>query len=450
MKKNLLLFILIFSACVVTAQKLAERVDEVQSITSWQWLNQFNNAQRNGSKFWIANPELQLDSIVDVNGPMGSGQKFTFGYNLSGLSESVVVSNRDSLNDNWLNIKRHTTQYNADGFIVSVLTENATDRDDSVFEEWSLVTYTYGGNGLLQLRTTELNFGRGFSASERIVYTYNELDQLESELLQMEDSGNWLNSMLKEYTYDVNGHLETSTRNYSSGDSWMPNFRETYEYTEQGVLLSYTSARASFFDHSWMNGEHIRYEYSEQGDLLVERPYSGDYATESWALELYGTATVYDYVAGVLSRAEKASCYDDGSCYGEAYNVQVSDIAMETIVGAHNMLYNMTLFGVKDLSGLVIANLSTETIGGEVWEESFNRTIYYSDYLPLSTLVTEQEKELVYVNNRTIFLEEEQMVSVYSITGGVIFTGVASRIEIGSAGVYVLRTTRGTHKVVIQ
>ena len=66
MKTKLLLFILIFSTTVLSANNVIERGDDVKAITSWQSLNQFNHSRENGLKIWIEQPEIQLDSVVEI------------------------------------------------------------------------------------------------------------------------------------------------------------------------------------------------------------------------------------------------------------------------------------------------------------------------------------------------------------------------------------------------
>ena len=173
-------------------------------------------------------------------------------------------------------------------------------------------------------------------------------------------------------------------------------------------------------------------------------------ATESWEIDIYGNVVYYSYdPSGRLYKGEKTVCYSDSECYGERFHLGFTNAYVENIVGAHNMLYELNLFGSNDFSELPLMSLSTETIGGSTWELSLNRNIYYSNYVASSVIETELNKEVIYVNNRTIYLEELQTVSVFSVTGGVVFSGTASSIEIAQPGVYVVRTARGVHKLVI-
>ena len=271
-----------------------------------------------------------------------------------------------------------------------------------------------------------------------------------TEISHMFDNDSCINSLKEEYTYDENGNLLTSIRYYLNGTDWMANYKEEYDYNNASVLVSYTASRVSFFDNSWMVADHIKYEYDEDNLLITEQPYSLDMETEDWIIDEYGNVISYVYDSnGNLISGTKTVCYSETECYGERYMLTTMNSNKDVILGGHNMLYDLNLIGINDLSNLSIESLSIENIAGSTWSVSTDRAIYYSSSSTTSTPEIELSKEVIYVKNRTIYLEESQSVSVFTVTGIVIFNGTASSIEIDQPGVYVVRTSRGVHKLVI-
>ncbi|NQT64050.1 MAG: T9SS type A sorting domain-containing protein [Candidatus Marinimicrobia bacterium] len=182
-----------------------------------------------------------------------------FGLNRKSYSpENNLIESLDQsfLEDIWVSTSRKIYQYNTDGSLYDVISQ-----------EWITDGYWWGYN--------------------RIEYIYNILDLISSRITQEGDGTDWLNERLIEYTYSDENYLIEELLKEWEGSSWALEDRHSWVNNESGLPLKMNS-------QEWRGGEWVPdYEFDYSYDSINN--------LSEWIIRSWSDSTLANESRGLYS-----------------------------------------------------------------------------------------------------------------------------------------------------
>ncbi len=240
------------------------------------------------NKYFVSEVLDVVDSVI-VTKEGNSIEKYSYTYDNNG--NWIVSSFRIWEDSSWVGYN-NKYNYNENGFLVSEYRGciktmlNPTGNPmfiDVAIDSCYMYTYTYDSNGntnsiLCKKREDETNWVNYF----RDAYTYDDNENMTSELRAIWEDTDWVNNMRDTYTYDDNGNMTSKLLEKWEGADWVNNMRDTYTYDNSGNITS--KLRARWVGSDWEDKIRDAYTYDGNGNItskLLERWLGTDWV-EYW------------------------------------------------------------------------------------------------------------------------------------------------------------------------
>jgi hypothetical protein len=182
----------------------------------------------------------------------------------------MTILEQELMGEDWEDSKFETYFYDADGLLLY------KDIDYISWGGWLVrYTYTYDENGNKLTEVMAFEDGGEWFTLEKKTYAYDANGKLMTILTQMWNwVDDWDNMELRTYTYDSNGNCLTDLNQLWMG-SWQNDARGLFSY-ENGVLISITSQQ--YMPSGWMTMIVTNFYYDDDGNYLnVINSASGNY-----------------------------------------------------------------------------------------------------------------------------------------------------------------------------
>lgn len=168
--------------------------------------------------------------------------KTEIGYDSHNRVNSMIMWDRDSLNNDIIPFSKTVVYYNSEGLQDSILSFHTEDA---------------GVNWLLDIK--QLNY---FNASKRV--TKIDVWALDEEL------GEMVLSMNVAYTYTASGNVKTSTTNYIMEEQEITWSKLVYNYDGSDILTSMEDWQLNFMTFSLEKTSRNSYQYNAAGDVSID------------------------------------------------------------------------------------------------------------------------------------------------------------------------------------
>jgi hypothetical protein len=312
---------------------------------------------------------------------------FSFSATISAQKVDTLLQEQWN-NNNWQNVSRIITDYNADCQPGTVLIQN-WNAASQTWENFGLTTNTYTNviyvsQALLQ--TWDKNSSTWKNVS-RTTYTYNASDQVTVTLNELYSGGTWQNASRTTNTYDGNGYLTTTLSEFWFINQWQNVSRTNYTNNSDGTPQEVVNQTWNLISQKWDNSSRDTYTYN--GDKTVDQVVHQVWVGGAWKND---TRTTYTYdgskrVLTVLEEDWDVSEWVNNSLTTSTYNgSNLTKILYQTWDGANwdnNSQITFTYNGDGTLHQEVF-----ETWNENQWENELRYTFSYTNdcLLPLTLL----------------------------------------------------------------
>ena len=234
------------------------------------------------------------------NNTWANASKSTITYDANGNILTTTTETWD--NGAWMNLGRMVNTLNSDGTVKETMSQSW---QDGAWQDAMKTIFTYSETKKVLTQTTQMSLGEGSPLIDfsKLTYTYNDQDQLTTQLLQAYDflTMELKNSTQNLYSYNADGtENQMTSQNWGLTNEWENATRNTNTYNDSKQVIS--DLNEKWENNTWVNDYQASYTYRSEGQ--IQESVAQDWNGEIWvnsSKELY-TYNNQNEIAQVVSQ----------------------------------------------------------------------------------------------------------------------------------------------------
>ncbi len=246
-------------------------------------------------KEWVNGAWINASRETNTYGPFGitnflleewDGSAWVGAYRLSytfDANGNQTSGQRDNWSGSmWVGSTKTISTYDADNQRIVKVTQNFVSNN---WRNQSRDSYTYDTAGNIVIATYESwNIGSNiWQFSSRAFLTYTATGQLETDLSQEYNNGNWEDDTRQTWTYNGQGYLTRNLKEAYASGTWQ-NTQRT-DYTPNSLGLFTETIRYTWTNATWNESTRTQSTFDAAGNIITS--FSSNYVSGAWNDQYY-------------------------------------------------------------------------------------------------------------------------------------------------------------------